>query len=57
MTKGDPVIWVRGAVGLTGTIVDFLHVPLANSQFDLLLKIETKHGMFYEYPHNLNRSS
>lgn len=53
MTKGDPVVWVRGAVGLTGRVVDFLLVT-TTVPWNLLFKIETERGVFYEYPHNLD---
>jgi hypothetical protein len=56
MTKGDHVVWIHGAVGLTGRIVDFQLVPLAPSSCNVLLKIETEHGTFHEYPHNLKIS-
>jgi len=48
MTIGDKVLWIRGAVGLTGQVVDVLVI----SPVYYLLVIDTPLGHFHEHPLN-----
>ena len=45
MRINDEVIWTRGAVGLTGKVISYGPVDL--------LRVDTKHGPYYENPLNL----
>jgi len=58
MTIGDKVRWIRGAVGLTGTILGSEIIEPAG-QYPVpaytLYRIATPKGTFYEHPNNLER--
>jgi hypothetical protein len=53
LVVGDQVRWKRGAVGLTGRVIDFIFVPNAPEQLRVILKMETPRGTYCEYPSNL----
>jgi hypothetical protein len=47
--KGAKVVWIRGAIGLTGVCTGEIEVPAG----DFLLKIQTDKGCYMEHPANL----
>lgn len=53
MTLGDRLQWTSGAVGLTGTLCDIIHIPHAPRKDAVLYAIETAHGILHEHPGNV----
>jgi hypothetical protein len=53
MTLGDKLKWTSGAVGLTGTLCDIVHIPHAPRKDAVLYAIETEHGILHEHPGNV----
>lgn len=52
--KGTKVVWIHGAVGLTGVCTGEVELlPSDNGGLYVLLKVQTERGEFSELPRNL----
>lgn len=51
------VTWTRGAIGLSGPVVEHVHIPDAPPTRNVMLLIETARGDRHEYPSNVVETS
>jgi len=53
MTPGTPVVWIRGSVGLSGSVTGSITIEGAEPQWRELLAVKTDRGTFHEFARNL----